>query len=326
MVAPVLRALVSQHSGVKITVVSRAFFKPFFDSIPGVDFFAFDDKKRHQGFFGLFTLFNDLKRLKIDAYADLHSVLRSIVVGVIFKINGFKVITIDKGRIHKAALTRSKNKVFKQLPTVFDRYATVFKQLELEVDLSNPVFPAKQKLDSDIMKLIGDNNSILIGIAPFAQYESKVYPVDLMQEVIDNLAENVKCKVLLFGGGKDEIKILNSMMNNHENVINIAGNLNFKQELKLFSNLNMMISMDSGNGHIAAMLGVNVVTLWGATHPFCGFAPFNQPFENAITSDRNLYPKLPTSVYGSKKIEGYEKVMRTISVAKIITKVNEYLN
>ena len=326
MVAPVLRALVSQHSGVKITVVSRAFFKPFFDSIPGVNFFAFDDKKRHKGFLGLFTLFNDLKSLKIDTFADLHSVLRSIVVGVIFRLNGFKIITIDKGRLHKVALTRSNNKVFKQLPTVFDRYAKVFKKLGLDVDLSNPVFPAKQKLDSEIMNLIGDNNSILIGIAPFAQYESKVYPVDLMQEVIDNLAENKNYKVLLFGGGKDEIKILDSMMNNHENVINIAGNLNFKQELKLISNLNMMISMDSGNGHIAAMLGVNVVTLWGATHPFCGFAPFNQPFENAITSDRNLYPKLPTSVYGNKKIEGYEKVMRTISVTQIIAKVNEYLN
>jgi ADP-heptose:LPS heptosyltransferase len=28
-----------------------------------------------------------------------------------------------------------------------------------------------------------------------------------------------------------------------------------------------MLSMDSGNAHIAAMLGVKVITLWGATHP-----------------------------------------------------------
>jgi ADP-heptose:LPS heptosyltransferase len=28
---------------------------------------------------------------------------------------------------------------------------------------------------------------------------------------------------------------------------------------------------DSQNAHIAAMLGVKVITLWGATHPYAGF-------------------------------------------------------
>lgn len=39
MVAPVLRAFVSQYPDVKITVVSRPFFKPFFSGIPNVVFF-----------------------------------------------------------------------------------------------------------------------------------------------------------------------------------------------------------------------------------------------------------------------------------------------
>jgi ADP-heptose:LPS heptosyltransferase len=75
--------------------------------------------------------------------------------------------------------------------------------------------------------------------------------------------------------------------------------------------------MDSGNSHIAAMLGVKVVTLWGATHPYAGFKPFNQPFENCLTSNRTKYPLLPTSVYGNKIVPGYKDVMRTISVEKI---------
>ena len=90
----------------------------------------------------------------------------------------------------------------------------------------------------------------------------------------------------------------------------------------VISNLDVMLSMDSGNAHIAAMLGVKVITLWGATHPFTGFSPFNQPFENALTADRNLFPKLPTSVYGNKKVEGYEEAMRTISVQSTIDKIN----
>ena len=110
-----------------------------------------------------------------------------------------------------------------------------------------------------------------------------------MQEVINQLAKNTNCKILLFGGGKKEIAILNSLVNNNKNVINLAGQLKFQQELQLISNLDVMLSMDSGNAHIAAMLGVKVITLWGATHPFTGFSPFNQPLENALVSDRKLF-------------------------------------
>ena len=102
------------------------------------------------------------------------------------------------------------------------------------------------------------------------------------------------------------------------NVINVAGKIKFTQELQLISNLDMMLSMDSGNAHIAAMLGVKVITLWGATHPYAGFSPFNQPLENALVADRNLFPMLPTSVYGNKKVEGYEDAMRTIAVDSIL--------
>jgi ADP-heptose:LPS heptosyltransferase len=51
-------------------------------------------------------------------------------------------------------------------------------------------------------------------------------------------------------------KILDSLSDPKKNVINIAGKIKFKQELELISNLDVMLSMDSGNGHIAAMLGV----------------------------------------------------------------------
>ena len=128
---------------------------------------------------------------------------------------------------------------------------------------------------------------------------------------------------MLFGGGKKEIELLDTLSKNKENVIVVAGKLQFQQELQLISNLDLMLSMDSGNAHIAAMLGVKVITLWGATHPFAGFSPFHQPIENALTADRVLYPKLPTSVYGNKIIEGYQDAMRTIAVDTIVAKLSE---
>lgn len=318
MTVPVLRAFVNQHPQVKITVISRPFFKPFFEGIPNLTFFAFDEKERHKGFLGLLRLFQDLKALKIDAFADLHNVLRSKIIRNLFAVSGKKIASVDKGRAEKKALTQPENKIFQQLPTMFERHAKVFEQLGFSVDLSHAVFPEKAVLSPDILSIIGTNHQKLIGIGPFAQYDSKVYPLDLMQQVIDQLALKTTTTILLFGGGTKEIELLNSLAANKDKVIVVAGKIKFQQELQLISNLDVMLSMDSGNAHIAAMLGVKVITLWGATHPHAGFSPFNQPSENALVSDRNHFPKLPTSVYGNKKVEGYEDAMRTITVDAIL--------
>ncbi|MBP4141200.1 glycosyltransferase family 9 protein [Flavobacterium sp. P4023] len=326
MTVPVLRAFVKQYPSVQVTVISRPFFKPFFEGIPNVSFFAFDEKERHKGFLGLLRLFQDVRALHVDAFADLHNVLRSQIIRNLFLVTGKKVAAVDKGRAGKKELTRADNKVFQQLPTMFERHAEVFKTLGYPIDLSLELeFPQKTVLSAEITDLIGENYQKLIGIAPFAQYDSKVYPLDLMKEVLAKLSENKEHTILLFGGGKKEIEILDSLATPFKNVINVAGKIKFQQELKLISNLDVMLSMDSGNAHIAAMLGVKVVTLWGATHPFAGFSPFNQPIENALVSDREKYPMLPTSVYGNKKVEGYDEVMRTILPESVVFRIQSLL-
>ncbi len=321
MTVPVLRAFVKQNPLIKLTVISDPFFEPFFVEIQNVSFFNFDEKARHKGVIGLWRLFQDLKGLNIDAFADLHNVLRSKVICKLFYFSGKKIAMVDKGREEKAALTRDENKILKPLTTMIERHVKVFETLGFKIDLSCPEFPKKAVLQPEISRIIGEIQHFLIGIAPFAQYDSKVYPLDLMEEVIKQLALTQKYKILLFGGGKNEVELLNILAESKENVVVIAGKVKFRQELDIISNLDVMLSMDSGNGHIAAMLGVKVVTLWGATHPFAGFSPFNQPLSNSILSDRDLYPKLPTSIYGNKIIEGYEQVMRTISVEKVIETV-----
>ncbi|MCG2610350.1 glycosyltransferase family 9 protein [Flavobacterium sp. SM15] len=325
MTVPVLRALVLQYPEVKLTVVSRPFFQPFFRDIPNVNFFAVDVKQRHKGFVGLLRLFNDLRKLNIDAVADLHNVLRSHVVRNLFTLSGKATATTDKGRAAKKALTRAENKVLEPVKPMVERHADTFKALGLPINLAHPKFPAKTVLTPEVITVTGLKDQKWIGIAPFAQYQSKVYPLDLLQEVIDQLALDLENKLLLFGGGAKEIQLLNQLKKNHVNVEVVAGKLNLNQELDLISNLDVMLSMDSGNAHIAAMLGVKVITLWGATHPYAGFVPFNQPMENCIIADRDKYPLLPTSVYGNKEVPGYEDAMRTISPQTVINTIKKEL-
>ncbi len=326
MTIPMLRAFSLQYPEVKITVVSRPFFKPFFDDIENVNFFPIDLKERHKGFLGLLRLFSDLRKLNIDVVADLHNVLRSKVVRTLFALSGKKVAATDKGRRDKKELTKLEIKTISPTQSMFSRHGETLEKLGFPLDLNNPTFPKKAILLEEIIAITGSKDKNWIGIAPFAQYESKVYPIDLMQDVIDELAKNASNKIFLFGGGEDEIKKLNQLKKSYDNVLVLAGKTRLNEELAIISNLNVMLSMDSGNAHIAAMLGVKVITLWGATHPFAGFKPFNQPDDFCIISDREKYPFLPTSVYGNKKVAGYENAMRSILPITIIDKIKKELN
>ena len=128
MTVPVLKAFIRTYPEVEITVLTKAFFVPFFEQLPVTIKIAKVDTK-HKGFFGLSKLFFDLKKKKIDAVADLHEVLRTNTLKRYFKITNTPFEQIDKGREEKKLLTNWKNKVFEPLKTTHERYADVFKKL-----------------------------------------------------------------------------------------------------------------------------------------------------------------------------------------------------
>ena len=320
MTVPVILALAAQHPEVKIIVVSRPFFKAIFENIPNVKFVAVHTQHQHKGMLGLYRLYKDLKAYRITEIADLHNVLRSKIVRFLFALSGKKVAFTDKGRDEKNNLTSLTNKKFQPLKTMIERHLDTFKKLGYTINLDTPYFLKQDVIPLKAIEILGEKNQKWIGIAPFAHYAGKTYPLDLMQKVVNQLSHNGSVKILLFGGDSD-FENLETLVNDKTNVFNFAKKISFKEELHLISNLDVMLSMDSGNAHLAAIFGVKTITLWGATHPYAGFAPYNQPAENCLVADRNQYPLLPTSVYGNKKVAGYEDAMRTIAVEKIVARV-----
>lgn len=319
MTVPVLRAFIEQHQNTKITILTRDFFAPIFRDLNGVTVIPVDFKKEYKGVLGLFKLSKSIKRLNVDAVADLHNVLRSNILKRFS--SGLKWAQIDKGRKEKKALTTGK--LFIQLKTTHQRYVDVFENLGFSINLENASFPNPKTIDKSILSLIGKSDKKLVGIAPFAAHEGKMYPLDLMEQVIESLSNTYQ--IILFGGGKTEQDLLNRFDEKFQNVCNVTGRLTLEQELDIISNLSLMISMDSGNAHLAAMLGIETVTLWGVTHPYAGFYPYNQDLNNALLADRALFPKIPTSVYGNVYPEGYQDAIKSISPDSIIYKATSLL-
>ena len=238
---------------------------------------------------------------------------------------GIPMVSIDKGRSEKKALTRSTNKVLKPLKTSHQRYADVLNALGFSTDLSDSKAIQRKPLSKKITAITGSKERQWIGIAPFAAFKGKIYPFHLMEEVIVSLASK-GFQLFLFGGGEHEIEQLNALEKKHDNVLNTAGKFSFEEELQLISSLDLMISMDSGNAHLSAMQQVKTITLWGVTHPYVGFAPFDQPADFCLLSDLEKYPKIPCSVYGNKMADGYENAMKSISPKTVVEKVLLVLN
>ena len=325
MTVPVIRAFIQQYPKSKLTILSRRSFEPLFADLPNVHFLEADVYGKHKGFFGLLKLAREIKALRIDAIADLHNVIRSKIIVRNLSLKGILTAGIDKGRAEKKKLTNAKGLGLVQLKSTHERYADVFEQLGLPVDLSTHQAPERKPLSSRLHTLIGKEPKKCIGIAPFAAYTSKMYPLASTKEVIAQLDGLDQYRILLFGGGKEEIADLVAMESSFSNVTNVAGALTFSEELDLISNLDVMVSMDSANGHLAAIYGIPVITLWGVTHPYAGFTPFEQPEENQLLADRNTYPLIPTSVYGNKFPPDYENAMESIPSERVIQKILEVL-
>jgi ADP-heptose:LPS heptosyltransferase len=299
MTVPVLHSFQKTCPSVRLSILTNKRLEPLFKGLKASLFFA-ETKTRHKGLAGLLKLFRELnstnKDFPIDAVADLHNVLRSQVIRKLYELKGIPVQVIDKGREEKKSLTRKENKILKQLPSSFDRYRNVFNRLGFEFEYNfSSVFETKPLLPGNIISLTGNKNEKWIGIAPFATYKEKMYPLEKMEMVIKQL--NCPGQKLFFFGSMAESAILEEWENKFPGTVNVAGKLSLEEELILMSHLDVMLSMDSANMHFASLVNVPVVSVWGATHPFAGFLGWKQQPGNVVQVD--LFCR-PCSVFGNK--------------------------
>lgn len=109
-----------------------------------------------------------------------------------------------------------------------------------------------------------------IGIAPFARHAAKMYPVAKMKEVVKQLAAHTDLEIILLGSRKEAAQMQDwEQLGN--NIQNLAGRFGFAEELAVIARLDILISMDSANMHLASMYGVPVVSIWGAHIPGWAF-------------------------------------------------------
>lgn len=304
MTVPVIQEFLQQNPDVELVYLSREKFKPLFENIPNLTFYSADLDGKHKGFLGLYQLAKELNFFEFDGIVDLHNVLRTTILRQL--ISAKKKSKLDKGRKERKELLKKENKILKPIRSMPERYADVFRDLGFKLELSHQ---------------LPENNTTkenAIGIAPFAMYEGKMYPIGKMRSIALKIAENGTI-VYLFGG-RVEANELKSWEKLNSNIKSVAGTLSFSEELDLIRKLKLMVSMDSANMHLASLVGTKVISIWGNTHPFMGFLGYGQSIDDVIQDE--AMKERPTSVFGkeakgNKKLDYFEKISPEIIIKKI---------
>lgn len=254
-----------------------------------------------------------LRKMKIDAVADLHNVLRSWIVDTMFWLRGKQVKMLPKRRQERYDIL---NGQMISQPFIM-RYFEVFKRLGLPCEpvfttLFNelPPLPIEMKKDGERW----------IGIAPYARYNNKMYPLDKMQKVIRLLTQQPDVRLFLFGSRGEQAEELKQWEQLTPRVHSMAGRFTLKEELALMAHLDVMVSMDSANMHMASLVGTRVVSIWGSTTPACGFLGWGQHIQDAVCTHIDCQP---CSIGGSKQcLQNTLDCLKRLSPTDIINTIN----
>lgn len=324
MTIPVVSLLAQQHPELRITVLTRKRFTQMFEWTPANVNVKGIDLDSYKGVGGLTRLFRELHKQDFDAVADLHDVLRTKFLRTCFRMAGVRVAVINKGRKDKKQLLANPYQTAPLKP-MYERYADTFRSLGLSLNIESYHCNLSQESLMPVHTAFGRKREgeRWIGVAPFAAHDMKVYPLDKMHEAVQMMAEK-GWRVFLFGAGAKESGILSEWEN--EGITSVCGKLGgLRDELLLISQLDCMVSMDSANMHLAAMLGTPVLGIWGATHPKAGFNGWGLTDADVLQIDD--LPCRPCSVYGNKPCQfGDHRCMTRIEPKDIVDRISARKN
>jgi ADP-heptose:LPS heptosyltransferase len=141
-----------------------------------------------------------------------------------------------------------------------------------------------------------------------------------MKQVIAQLRQHDNYWIFLMGGGKEEKIALRKIVREHKQVISMAEvKHGFADEYVLLSKCDVMLTMDSANMHLASLMGLKAIAIWGATSPACGFQGYGQDARDDIQLDMECRP---CSIYGERECRyGDYRCLSGIAPSQVVQRV-----
>ncbi|MGN0213256.1 MAG: glycosyltransferase family 9 protein [Muribaculaceae bacterium] len=304
MTIPVVYSVCVAHPATRFVLVTQKVASTLFFNAPSnLQVVGIDHHEEYRGYRGMLRLAERLEsEHNPDAMIDLQGDRRSWLLGAALRLRGSKVMHIDMGNKGKRALTRRRNKRMFPLRTSLDRYREVFRRMGFSFeDTFTSIFNGGKGDVASFAHIVGAKapGERWIAVAPFAKWQGKIYPMHLMEKALDAIANSPNVRLFFFGQGDNEREQFRKWTEKYRNAISLGEKRNgFPVELALLSHCDVMLSMDNMNMHLASLVRVPVVSVWGASHPYCGFMGWKQ--RDDLVVQLNMACR-PCSLFGDKR-------------------------
>ena len=322
MTIPVLYPVCKANPDTRFIMLTKKWPASMFHDRPAnLKVVDFDVNENHSGLIGLLKLAAQLHKLyDIDAVADLHNVSGTWIIDAYMKLRGAKIARLDREKPKRRALVNHKSN--EPVTPIHERYRNAFRQLGFEApDNFTHLYEGRDWPTSPIV-LNKEEGQRWIAVSPFSSHKGKAYPLELMEQVIAELTKHENYRIFLMGGGKSEKIALRPIARKYKNVVSMAEvKHKFIDEYALLGNCDLMLTMESANMHLASLVDLQAMTIWGPTSPSCGYLGYNQVEEDDIQLDMDCRP---CSITGDKPCRyGDYRCLKNISPEYIVQHVIE---
>ena len=287
MTIPVLYPVCKANPDTRFIMLTKMWPASMFHDRPAnLKVVDFDVKENHSGVIRLLKLAAQMRKLyDIDAVADLHNVSGTWVIDAYMRACGAPVARLDREKPKRRALVNHKSN--EPVTPIHERYRNVFTRL----------YDGREWPVSPIV-LKKEEGQRWIAISPFSSHRQKAYPLEQMEKVVAELCKRENYWIFLMGGGKAEKIALRPIARKYKNVISMAEvKHRFIDEYALLGQCDLMLTMESANMHLASLVDLQAMTVWGPTSPACGYLGYNQVVEDDIQLDMECRP---CSITGDK--------------------------
>jgi len=282
------------------------------------------ETKKYRTVFGAIKLAKNLQmRYNFDAVADLQNTSYTWCIDKFMKRKQATISRLDRLSKDRRNLLNGKQR--KAMISIHERYRDVFSNLGLLLgeDFIS-ILNYGDPINSSIVPEKGEQER-WIAIAPFARHNGKAYPIEQTEMIITELSRWDNTHIFLFGGGKTERAILDTIMRRSKKVTSVPHiEHTFADEFDLLHHCDVMLTLDSANMHLASLVELPVVSVWGATHPWCGEMGWHQAYRDTVQADLDCRP---CSMLGNKRCRfGDYRCLHDISPEMILKKVQRILD
>lgn len=275
MALPALSSLRASFPDAKISWFVRSEYAPLLDSVDGIDDIILFDRRllgkwwyNPKAFAALVHLVARLRRADFDFVIDLQGLLRTALFAWLARCKkrfGMKVSREFAGLFYTHKITRDDKSIH-----LIDYYQKIASAAGASVKSCKVnLRPTSRAVDSiaGLLTEHGIRSDRYAVFVPGSAQAFKCWPVQNFAALADKVRSTFDLPIIAVGtiAEKELAQMLKSASN--VQITDLAGLTDIPQLTALLGGAKVVVSNDTGPGHIAAALGVPVVLIFGATNP-----------------------------------------------------------